>query len=151
MMNEDKTELTTLRREPNREDEKWRMTKKLGTLLGETEEMHRRKQLAAEAFKKLWQIWSKSKQNKIGLPKRLTLYKAYILPILTYNSCTWALTATELEELEAFHRRQLRSIIGAHYPHRISNQKLYKRCNSDELGPTIRAARWRMLGHVLRM
>jgi hypothetical protein len=91
------------------------------------------------------------KNNKIRLVKRLLLYNAYILPILTYNSCTWALTNTELEELEAFRRKQLRSVIGITYPRKISNDKLYKLCNAGKLEHMIREARWRMLGHVLRM
>jgi hypothetical protein len=148
-VNTDKTEWTLLRRE-NKEDEKWRNTKKLGTLLGDTEELARRKQLAAASFNNLSSIWTK-KNNKISVERRLLLYNTYITPILTYNSCTWALTKTELEELEAFRRRQLRRVLGIRYPRQISNEKLYSTCNMTELGPIIRSARWRMLGHTLRM
>ena len=73
------------------------------------------------------------------------------MPILTYNSCTWALTNTELEELESFRQKQLRSVIRVTYPRKISNEKLYKLCNAEKLVDIIREARWRMLGHVLRM
>ena len=61
------------------------------------------------------------------------------------------LTERQLEELEAFRRKQLRSIIGIKYPRRISNSELYERCKSVELEHIIRGARWRMFGHVLRM
>jgi hypothetical protein len=54
-------------------------------------------------------------------------------------------------ELDAFHRHQLRKVIGIKYPRIISNESLYKRCNTQALSHTIRGARWRMLGHVLRM
>jgi hypothetical protein len=64
-MNTDKTERTILRREKLKQDETWRTTKKLGTLLGEPEEMRRRKQLAAFSFNNLWRIWSR-KRNKIS-------------------------------------------------------------------------------------
>ena len=73
------------------------------------------------------------------------------MPVLTYNSCTWALTQQETEELDAFHRKQLRKVLGILYPRTVKNEALYKRCNTQELKYTIRGARWRMLGHVLRM
>ena len=73
------------------------------------------------------------------------------MPILTYNTCTWALTKVEIQKLETFRRQQLRSIINMRYPRRISNEKMYVRCNTGPLQPEICAARWRMLGHVLRM
>ena len=34
---------------------------------------------------------------------------------------------------------------------RISNEKLYKRCNVRNLGELIKSARWRLFGHVLRL
>ncbi len=149
-MNTEKTELTHLIRKDRKEDEAWRNTKKLGTLLGDSEEMRRRKQLAAASFKNLSCLWT-GKRNKLSLERKLKLYNAYIIPVLTYNTCTWALTEKELEELEAFRRRQLRRILGVRYPRRISNSKLYTKCNTKELAPDIRGARWRMLGHTLRM
>jgi hypothetical protein len=153
LVNSDKTEHTTLKRgeETTNEHETWRNTKKLGTLLGETQEMHRRKQLAAAAFQSMKRIWSRKHHNKISVVLRLHLYNAYVLPVLTYNACTWALSQTEQEELDAFHRRQLRKVIGIKYPRIISNESLYMRCNTQALSHTIREARWRMLGHVLRM
>jgi hypothetical protein len=149
-MNTDKTELTHIRREQTKEEETWRNTKKLGTLLGDPEDLARRKQLAASSFQNLSQIWT-GKRNKISTEKKLQLYNTYITPILTYNSCTWALTESELSELESFRRRQLRRVLGVQHPRRISNEKLYSTCKMTELAPDIRGARWRMLGHTLRM
>jgi hypothetical protein len=148
-MNTEKTEKTTLRRAANKQEETWRSTKKLGTLLGDTEEMRRRKQLAAFSFNNLWRLWSR-KHNKISTERRLRLYNAYITPILTYNACTWALTEAEMEELDAFRRKQLRRVLEVNYPRRISNAELYTKCKTTPLATTIRAARWRMLGHTLR-
>jgi hypothetical protein len=153
LVNNDKTEHTTLKRgeETTTEHEPWRNTKKQGTLLGDTQEMHRRKQLAAAAFQSMKRIWSRKQHNKIRVALRLRLYNAYVLPVLTYNACTWALSQTEQEELDAFHRRQLRKAIGIKYPRIISNESLYMRCNTQAFGHTNRGARWRILGHVLRM
>lgn len=150
-INDKKTERITLKREAEQDQESWRKAKKLGTLLGDTEELHRRKQLAAASFHGLERIWCRKKNNKISVDRRLRLYNAYVLPVLTYNSCTWALTQTEQDELDAFHRRQLRKVLGIYHPRKISNEALYARCNTQALRHTIRGARWRMLGHVLRM
>lgn len=149
-MNSDKTEKIVLKRETNKDNEKWRTSKKLGTLLGDYEEMQRRKQLASAAFGKLRDLWS-GKNNKISVEKRIRLYNAYVTPILTYNASTWAINDTELEELEAFRRKQLRLVLGVYYSRKIATEKLYKTSNTVELKHTIRKARWRLLGHILRM
>lgn len=148
-VNRDKTDHTTLVRRGEQQDETWRNTKKLGTLLGDKEEMRRRKQLASVAFHKLKLLWSR--KNKVSVTRRLRLYNAYVMPVLTYNSSTWALTQTEMNELDAFRRNQLRAVIGVYYPRTISNEALYKKCNTTELDYIIRGARWRLLGHILRM
>ena len=36
------------------------------------------------------------------------------------------------------------------YPNIISNENLYKRCNTEPLSARVDRNRWRMLGHVLR-
>ena len=64
---------------------------------------------------------------------------------------TWALNQKEVAELEAFHRKQLRSVLGIFYPNIISNEDLYKTTKTERLGIEIIIARWKMLGHVLRM
>jgi hypothetical protein len=64
---------------------------------------------------------------------------------------TWGLTQDELERLDAFHRQQLRSLLDIRYPDTIHNDDLYKRTKSVPLSEELRLARWRMLGHVLRM
>ena len=79
------------------------------------------------------------------------LYNAYVTPVLTYNICTWALTKTEENKLDALHRKQLRSVIGVRYPNRISNKHLYEKCNTRSISSLARNSRWKMLGHVLRM
>ena len=42
------------------------------------------------------------------------------------------------------------TICNIHWPTIISNDNLYKRCKSRPLTERIKAARWKMLGHVLR-
>lgn len=99
-MNTEKTELTHLKRHENKTDETWRETKKLGTMLGDSEELKRRKQLAATAFKNLSKLWENRRRNKLSRERKFQLYNAYITLLLTNNACTWALTDAELNELE---------------------------------------------------
>ena len=42
-------------------------------------------------------------------------------------------------------------IIGIHWPHRISNTALYRRCRCRPISENVKSARWRLFGHVLRM
>ena len=93
--------------------------------------------MAAASFAKLKKIWSE-KNNKMSLPKRLRLYNAYVMPVLTYNSSTWALSDTEEDAIDSFRRRQLRIVIGVRYPRKIPSKELYKQTNTIELKHIIR-------------
>ena len=143
-VNENKTEYTHIKKD---EDE-WKKTRKLGTLLGEWEEISRRKNLAIAAHKNMQSIFIR--RHKLSEDKRIKLYNALVLPILTYNCGTWALTETQTESIDSFHRRQLRSILGIHYPDIISNKDLYQRCKTGPIRFFITKQRWQLFGHVLR-
>jgi hypothetical protein len=97
---------------------------------------------------KKWKLWTQT--QKISEPTRLRLYQSFILPILLYNCGAWALTKAEMDRLHGFHRRQLRKVLGIHYPRRISNDTLYDRCNSEPLGFRVIQDRWTLFGHILR-
>ena len=114
-INAAKTERTSVSRQVDRTHESWRTTRKLGSLLGEVEDVTRRMQLANVSFHKMWTVWFRGAQ--ISLLLRLRLYSAFVLPVLTYNMGTWSLTKTELSRLDAHHRRHLRQIIGIRWPH----------------------------------
>ena len=58
-VNEDKTSSETIKREKEHESETWRKTRKLGSLLGDSEDMAKRQQLAAAAFSSLKEMWSR--------------------------------------------------------------------------------------------
>ena len=55
------------------------------------------------------------------------------------------------EKQDAFHWKQLRSLIGIHWPQRISNLKLYERCRCHQISTDVMNMRWRLFGHVLRL
>ena len=83
------------------------------------------------AFRGLWNLWKRGQQVTEKL--RLRFYQAFIIPVLLYNSGTWAVTKTAQERLDSFHRRQLRSLIGIRWLQTISNNALYARCESQPI------------------
>ncbi|XP_029657460.1 uncharacterized protein LOC115231616 [Octopus sinensis] len=148
-VNTEKTEYISLRRSERRIDESWRRHKKLGTLLGDTEDVTRRKILSNGAFRKLMSLWGTKK--KLTGKTKIRIYNSFLLPILTYNCGTWGLTKLENQKLDSFHRSQLRAALNIRYPQKITNDNLYKLCNSEILSIEILKSRWRLFGHILRM
>ncbi|EGZ06897.1 hypothetical protein PHYSODRAFT_529902 [Phytophthora sojae] len=138
-MNTAKTEHTVVHRslaaQPNRTDrakeETWRNTRKLGSLLGDAEDVSRRKTLPTAALHRMWKLWLRPTNTKEAT--RTRLYNCFVLPILLYNCGTWALTRADLLSLEAFHRQQLPT-----------------RTDTELLRYHILRARWRLFGHILR-
>ena len=78
-----KTEITNLERS---KDESWRLTKKIGSLLGDDEDSKRRQILSSIAFGKLSNLCKKAKE--VSERRKINLYKAFL--ILTYNCGIWA-------------------------------------------------------------
>ena len=80
----------------------------------------------------------------------MSLYRALVKSVLLYNCSTWALTKTEEEKLNAFHRKQLKKILNIKYPTKITNKSLYKVCKDKPISITITEACWKLFGHILR-
>ena len=89
LVNNDKTEKFILKR-GKAQEELWRNVLKLGSLLGDVEDIARRKQLAMAAMNKLENVWF-SNYSKIGMERRIQLFNAPVMHVLTYNSCCWGL------------------------------------------------------------
>ena len=147
-MNLNKSEFTHVEKRNNRNDEYWRNVKKLGSLLGDTEDVLRRKNLARAALNRMWKLWIN--RNRLSESLRIRLYNAYIKPVLLYNCGTWGITDTVIKALESFHRSQLRRILGIFYPDHLSNKDVYLRCKCHPLRYDLLKARWQAFGHILR-
>ena len=143
-VNVDKTEYTIL----DRNEKSWKNTKKVGTLIGDTEDVQRRKQLSTAVLAKLQNVWVRG--DKLKKKTKLKLYRALVKSVLTYNCSTWALTQAEEKKLDAFHRKQLKRVVGIRYPVKITNKALYKQCNERPLSLYVLENRWRLFGHILR-
>ena len=92
-----------------REEEEWKKVRKLGSLLGDEEDLERRMGLASVQFKLLSKLWKKG--GKTTLDTRMRVYNAFVIPILTYNASTWGLTEANVNKLEVYHRRHLRAVV----------------------------------------
>ena len=144
-VNPDKTEW--IRVSPD--SESWRTSRQLGSLMGEEEDVRRRMELASRVFGQLYALWLR--RDKVAEKTRLRLYNAIVLPTFLYNCETWGLSSTAMAKADAFHRRQMRSLLGIRYPDTISNDDLYRRTKSNPISDTVACRRLRMTGHVLRM
>ena len=88
--------------------------------------------------------------DKLKKKTKLKLYRTLVKSVLTYNCSTWALTQAEEKKLDAFHRKQLKRVVGIRYPVKITNKALYKQCNKRPLSVYVLENRWRFFGHILR-
>ena len=122
--------------------------KEVGSLIGDHEDVERRKQLSIAALNKLSQVWIKGR--KLKSQTKVHLYKSLVKSILLYNCSTWALTQSEEEKLNVFHRKQLRRVLNIKYPVKITNKALYKKCQEKPLSLQILESRWNLFGHILR-
>ena len=147
-VNEDKTEHTLVKRGNSEDEKEWRNVKKLGSLLGDKEDVARRKQLAAAAMDKYERVWIRG--DKIRLSKRLKLYKTVVKPVLLYNTGTLGLRKEDERSLDALHRNHLRRVIGRRWPNRMRNTKLYEQCEDAPVSAFIARQRWKLFGHILR-
>lgn len=103
-MNIFKTEITELRchiipsghnRLTRATKEQWRSTRKFGSLRGDTEDLTRWKALVAAPL----DDWLRP--HYTTSKTRIRIYNSYVLPVLLYNSCTWALLAQNSVVLKA--------------------------------------------------
>uniref|UniRef100_A0A1W7R9N5 Endonuclease-reverse transcriptase HmRTE-e01 n=1 Tax=Hadrurus spadix TaxID=141984 RepID=A0A1W7R9N5_9SCOR len=91
-------------------------------------------------------IWGKE------VPRRckMTLYKAYYIPILTYSSATWTLGKREESRLQAAEMKFLRSMVGKTKRDRIKNEEIRKMVGVDRLRDQIGRTQLAWFGHVKR-
>ena len=143
--NANKWERTTL----SNASAEWKGVRKLGSLLGVEEDIDKRIGLASAQFNALEKLWARP--HRINLSSRLRAFNALVLPVLLYNASTWGVCQLAVNKLEVFHRRLLRRVFGIRWPYTVSNEQIYRLCNSEPLGSTLMRLRWNLFGHVLRL
>ena len=132
----------------NNDAELWRNVKKLGSLLGDKEDINRRKQLSLISMNIYEILCIKIEQ----LNKQLwnELYKKLIKPVFLYNSWTWRLTENDELKFDTVQKKQLRWLIGKRYPNDISNAKLYENCKTYPISLKITELISQKFGNILR-
>ena len=148
LVNASKTEKTTLKR-GEKETELWRNVVKLGSCLGDIEDIARRKQLASMAFTKMNEVWLDKKV--VSMDKKVQLLDALVMSVFLYNSSCLGLRKVDVASIDSFHRHLLRQISNIQYPNTISSKKLYKVTKSRPASIRIIEARWKYFGHALRL
>ena len=123
--------------------------KMLGNYICSAKEMEHRKELVKGAFGSMADVWKS--RDEIDTKTRVFLYKMFIRPNFTYNIGAATYTKSQLEELEALDRRQLRRVVGIFYPVHIQNEKLHEITNTMTLTELFVQGRWQALGHLLRL
>ncbi|XP_029654478.1 uncharacterized protein LOC115227914 [Octopus sinensis] len=129
--------------------EYWRKVKKLGSLLGDEQDVIMRKTHANSALRSLKENWLKRKG--LSTKTRIRLYNSLVKPILLYNAGTWGFSATDNDNLDSFHRDHLRRTLASKWHSRLSSRTVYVRTSSKPISLEITECRWRLFGHILRI
>ena len=104
---------------------------------------------ASGAFGKLsTRLW---KNRGISLKTKMVVYKAVILTTLLYASESWTPYRYQIEQLDVFHKRCLRTICGFTLEDRVSNADLYTLCGISGIEGFLIQSQLRWAGHVVRM
>ena len=104
--------------------------------------------LAAQAFKKLNNIW---KSSTIKIKTKLRIYQSNVRSTLLYASETWRTNKKLESRLRGFEGRCLRRILKIRWQDRVSNEEIWRRTGMGGIVLEVKRRRWTWLGHVLRM
>ena len=146
-INKSKTEKYHINVE-RRNDDSWKKCKYLGSRLDTTTDITQRKALMTANYNTLGHIFiSKHVSEKL----KLKLFTTHIECIFLYNSELWTLTKTLEQQIDSFHRRILRKVIGIRWLERISNTHRYETTKQTAWSINIFKRRLSWLGHLLRL
>jgi len=102
---------------------------------------------AAAVFLWLDNVW---RSSTLSLKIKLDLYTSFIISTAIYASETWKSTARIHQQLDVFHQRNLRKILGITWKDRMTNMVL-SRTGQRRLQDIVAEKRLRMAGHIIRM
>lgn len=92
-------------------------------------------------------VWQHS---EISVKTKIQIYRAIVLSTTLYGSENWTCTENGYADLNVFHNKNLRTILGVRRDE-ISNEELYIRAGLPSIENIIREKRMRWAGHVRRM
>jgi len=103
---------------------------------------------AAAVFRRLDNVW---RSSTLSLKIKLDLYTSLIVSTAIYASETWKSTARIRQQLDFFHQRNLRKILGITWKDRVTNMEVLSRTEQQRLQDIVAERRLRMAGHIIRM
>jgi len=103
---------------------------------------------AAAVFRRLDNVWRCSTLN---LKIKLDLYTSLIVSTAIYASETWKSTARICQQLDVFHQRNLRTILGIIWKDHVTNMEVLSWTEQQRLQDIVAERRLRMAGHIIRM
>ena len=93
-------------------------------------------------------VWA---NDTLRVSTKMSVYRACILSTLLYGSETWSTYARQEEQLQIFHLRSLRFILGIKWEERKTNVDVLEIAGLPSIYTLLRQRRLRWLGHVHRM
>jgi hypothetical protein len=92
-------------------------------------------------------LWDKDIPKKA----KVTMYKTYYTPIVTYGAEVWNITEREWSRVQAGEMKFIRGIKGKTRLDRMRNEELRRGIVEESLRETVEKSRLRWFGHVKRM
>ena len=104
---------------------------------------------AATVFGRLRKrVWENS---NIPLALKVKVYEACVISTLLYSAESWTTYRPQEKRLNAFHMRNLRSILGVKWQDRIPNTEILDTTKCLDMRSLLQKRRLRWAGHVSRM
>lgn len=104
----------------------------------------------ANGWKKFWSLKNILDSN-IGSQTRKYLYDMAILPVMTYGAQTWSMNERLNQKLQVNQRAMERSLLKITRLQRITNERVRKRTNFEDIIKKAKILKWQWAGHLARM
>ena len=93
-------------------------------------------------------VW---KNHSLRLATKIQVYRAGVITTLLYGAEAWVLYRKQVQLLERFHQRCLRSIMGIKWQDYVTNNEVLERANLPSLEAMLLLKQLRWARHVSRM
>ena len=93
-------------------------------------------------------VWN---NHSLRLSTKILVYRAAVVTTLLYGSEAWVLYRKQVQLLERFHQRCLRSIMGIKWQDLVTNNKVLERVNMPSIEAMLMTRQLRWAGHLSRM
>ena len=89
--------------------------------------------------------------HNLKMTTKVMVYHAMVISSLLYGSESWTLYRRQISQLEQFHMKSLRKLLGITWRDRVTNAEVLRRTGCVSLENLLHRNRLRWVGHVIRM